>query len=79
MSQSPKIGYVLKRFPRLSDADPLIAAARKNGVHVYSGRPYFQHAPRHATLLLGYTTVSIDEIETGVERLAAAYRKTLRL
>jgi len=54
----------------------LIELARSNGVHVYSGRPYFQHAPRTATLILGYTTVAIDEIDEGVKRLAAAYRKS---
>jgi GntR family transcriptional regulator / MocR family aminotransferase len=66
--------HIFLRFPRLRDAGPLIERARSRGVHVYSGRPYFHHAPRNATLILGYTTVTVDEIDEGVKRLAAAYR-----
>ena len=66
--------HLFLRFLRLRTADRLIETAREHGVHVYSGLPYYQRAPRHATLLLGYTTVASDEIARGVERLAAAYR-----
>src|SRR6185369_9098305 len=62
--------HIFLRFPHLAREQPLIDAALKHGVRVYSGRPYFQHAPKHATLLLGYTTVSVDEITEGVARLA---------
>lgn len=66
--------HIFLRFPRLraGDTDRLIAAARKAGVHVYSGRPYYQREPRHATLILGYTTVALADIERGVERLYSA-------
>lgn len=71
--------HIFLRFPALDDAEPLVDAARKQGVRVYSARPYFQHPPRHATLILGYTTLTAGEIASGVERLAVAYRKTSRL
>jgi len=67
--------HLFLRFPRLRTAERLVDAARANGVHVYSARPYYQLPPRHATLILGYTTVALEEIAAGVERLAAAYRK----
>src|SRR3954454_19358844 len=70
--------HIFLRFPHLADAVPLIEAALKHGVRVYSGRPYFQRAPKHATLLLGYTTVNVDGIGEGVERLAIAYRNASR-
>jgi GntR family transcriptional regulator / MocR family aminotransferase len=50
--------------------DALIARALRRGVRVYSAAPYYHRAPRHATLLLGYTTVAIGEIEEGVRRMA---------
>jgi GntR family transcriptional regulator/MocR family aminotransferase len=69
--------HILLRFPRLPLAatDRLLAAARANGVHVYSARPYYQRPPRNATLILGYTTVALEEIEPGVARLAAGYAR----
>jgi len=68
--------HIFLRFTRIrAESSGLIEVARAHGVHVYSGRPYFQHPPRTATLILGYTTVAIDEIDEGVKRLAAAYRK----
>jgi GntR family transcriptional regulator/MocR family aminotransferase len=72
--------HIFLRLPKVrADAtDRLLDAARANGVHVYSARPYHQLAPRHATLILGYTTVALDEINTGVERLAAACCKITR-
>jgi GntR family transcriptional regulator/MocR family aminotransferase len=57
---------------RASATDALIARAQRRGVRVYSARAYYQRAPRHATLILGYTTVGVDEIDSGVARLAKA-------
>jgi len=67
--------HIFLRLPHLpvSATNRLLDAARAAGVHVYSGRPYFQRPPRHATLLLGYTTVALADIGRGVERLAGAY------
>jgi GntR family transcriptional regulator/MocR family aminotransferase len=67
--------HVFLRLPRLRAAEPLIAAARSSGVRVYSARPYYQRPPRHVTLILGYATVALEEIEEGVGRLARAYRE----
>ena len=69
--------HIFLRFPRLrADAtERLIAAARAEDVHVYSGGPYYQLAPRDATLILGYTTVSAGDIDRGIERLASAYER----
>lgn len=58
-----------------SATNDLLEAARANGVHVYSGLPYYQRAPRHATLILGYTTVALGDIDRGVARLAEAYKQ----
>jgi GntR family transcriptional regulator / MocR family aminotransferase len=68
--------HIFLRLPRLraSRTETLVDAARNHGVHVYSALPYFQRPPRHAALLLGYTTVTLEEIERGVARLAAAYQ-----
>jgi GntR family transcriptional regulator/MocR family aminotransferase len=70
--------HIFLRFPRLAASVPLIDAARSAGVHVYSGRPYYQRAPRNATLILGYTTVATADIERGVQRLAAAISASAR-
>ncbi|PYQ26495.1 MAG: PLP-dependent aminotransferase family protein [Acidobacteria bacterium] len=61
------------RHLRANATEQLLIAARDAGVLVYSGRPYYQRAPRHATLLLGYTTVATADITRGVQRLAAAF------
>jgi len=70
--------HIFLRVPRIADAELLVDAALQHGVRVYSGRPYFQRAPKHATLLLGYTTVTVEEIAEGVARLAGAYRNASR-
>ena len=67
--------HIFLRLPRLALnlTARLLAAARAHGVHVYSAQPYYQRAPRHVTLILGYTTVPATEIAEGIRRLAAAY------
>jgi DNA-binding transcriptional MocR family regulator len=69
--------HVFLRLPRVAaeDTDRLLELAREHGVQAYSALPYYHRAPRHAALILGYTTVAVDGIEPGVRRLAAAYRK----
>jgi DNA-binding transcriptional MocR family regulator len=71
--------HVFLRFPllRATTSDRLLAAARAKGVHVYSAMPYYIRAPRDVRLILGYTTVALDEIEHGIARLAAAYATVL--
>jgi GntR family transcriptional regulator/MocR family aminotransferase len=67
----------LSRIPA-NATDSLIAAAQKKGVRVYSALPYYRRRPRHAVVMLGYTTVEAEDIEQGVERLAAAYAGYIR-
>ncbi|HEY0160819.1 MAG TPA: PLP-dependent aminotransferase family protein, partial [Thermoanaerobaculia bacterium] len=69
--------HVFLRLPRIPavETERLRELARREGVQVYSGLPYYQAPPRAATLLLGYTTVPAEEIAPGVARLAAACRK----
>ena len=68
--------HIFLRLPRLPvDAtDRLLDAARGKGVQVYSARPYYQKEPPCVTLILGYTTVAVEDIERGVELLAEAMR-----
>jgi DNA-binding transcriptional MocR family regulator len=40
---------------------------------VYSASPHHLLPPEHAALLGGFASLTKDEIERGVERLAAAY------
>jgi GntR family transcriptional regulator/MocR family aminotransferase len=53
-----------------SSTDALVTRAVRCGVRVYSALPYYHRPPRHAALVLGYTTVATDEIEEGVRRLS---------
>jgi GntR family transcriptional regulator/MocR family aminotransferase len=71
--------HIFLRIPHLrADAtERLLDAARAHGVHVYSGRPYFHRAPRHATLVLGYATVPLADIARGVMRLGSALHEVL--
>ncbi|HJQ38147.1 MAG TPA: PLP-dependent aminotransferase family protein [Thermoanaerobaculia bacterium] len=66
--------HIFLRLPKLRDDARLLEAARESGVHVYSARPYYQRPPAHAALLLGYTTVALQDIDRGIERLTRAYR-----
>jgi GntR family transcriptional regulator/MocR family aminotransferase len=68
--------HIFLRFRRLraNATDRLLDAARTAGVHVYSARPYYQRPPAHVALLLGYTTVALEDIDRGIERLTRAYR-----
>jgi GntR family transcriptional regulator/MocR family aminotransferase len=69
--------HIFLRLPHLpADATSrLLEAARAEGVHVYSARPYYHLAPREVTLILGYTTVALEDIDRGVARLATAFRQ----
>jgi DNA-binding transcriptional MocR family regulator len=42
---------------------------------VYSALPYSIRKPRHAALILGYTTLEPDEIARGIEKLAHVLRE----
>ncbi|MDQ2991352.1 MAG: hypothetical protein M3R30_00845 [Candidatus Eremiobacteraeota bacterium] len=53
-----------------AETTALLERAERAGVRAYDGARYFMHAPTHATLLCGYATLSLAEIERGVIRLA---------
>jgi GntR family transcriptional regulator/MocR family aminotransferase len=57
----------------------LLARAARRGVRVYDASPYYLRPPRHAALILGYTTVGLGDIAAGVERLARALNRPLRV
>jgi DNA-binding transcriptional MocR family regulator len=44
------------------------------GVGVYSTVPYYLMPPRQAGLLLGYTSLTEDQIREGIQRLASVFR-----
>ena len=66
--------FLRLRHVRADATDALVRRARARGVRVYSALPYFARKPRHAALILGYTTVAPEEIVRGIERLATALR-----
>ena len=57
---------------RAGTTDAFIDHAVRCGVRLYNAAPYYLCAPPKATLLCGFATLSLDEIQTGVERLARA-------
>ena len=62
---------------RMSDREASALAARA-GVVVPALSSYFLSAPRSIGLMLGYAAVREDEIEAGVDRLAAALARARR-
>jgi GntR family transcriptional regulator/MocR family aminotransferase len=67
--------HVFLRFPSLApdDAERLVAEGERRGVRMYSASPHHLLPPEHAALLGGFASLTNEEIERGVERLAAAY------
>ena len=62
---------------RQQDEPALVAAARERGVGVYPVSPLFagpapRARPRQAGLILGYASLTVDQIRQGVRTLAAA-------
>jgi GntR family transcriptional regulator/MocR family aminotransferase len=55
----------------------LVAAAAARGVGVYPVGPCYSRRPNHPTLLLGYASLSQDQIDEGVKVLARAAREAL--
>ncbi|HMC17161.1 MAG TPA: PLP-dependent aminotransferase family protein, partial [Albitalea sp.] len=59
------------------DEPTLVAATRERGVGVYPVSPLFtgppsRTRPRQAGLILGYASLTIEQIQKGVRTLAAA-------
>jgi GntR family transcriptional regulator / MocR family aminotransferase len=75
---APSAAHVFVRFPGLprKRTAQLIARAAAHGVAVYSGEPYHLVPPRDATLVLGHSKLSAEQIDRGISLLAAAYSRT---
>jgi 2-aminoadipate transaminase len=68
----PDGGYFLwVEFPDDVDVDELLPAAAKRGVAVVKGSDFLLDGGKHA-LRLAYSAVTVDQIDEGVRRLAAA-------
>jgi GntR family transcriptional regulator / MocR family aminotransferase len=67
--------HAFLRFPKLraDDAERLVAEGLRHGVRTYSASIHYLLPPEHAALLCGFASLAGDEIEQGIERLAAAY------
>ncbi|MEO8604792.1 MAG: PLP-dependent aminotransferase family protein [bacterium] len=67
--------HVLLRLPAVSQAraELLIRRAAQHGVGVYSALPYYLRPPRDAALVLGYASLSPEEIEAGIALLAEVW------
>ncbi|MGZ3504785.1 MAG: MocR-like pyridoxine biosynthesis transcription factor PdxR [Vulcanimicrobiaceae bacterium] len=55
------------------DADRFVDHAVQRGVRLYTGTPYYLRAPKTASLVCGFATLTPDEIDLGIERLAKSY------
>jgi GntR family transcriptional regulator/MocR family aminotransferase len=64
--------FLRLRGIRVRETGALVRRAARLGVRVYSGLPYFLRPPREATLILGYATVSEEDIGRGISRLGRA-------
>lgn len=68
--------HLFLRLPRLaaSQLEPFLRHAEAQGVRLYGSRAYYLRAPRGASLICGYATLSPERIAVGVERLERAWR-----
>ena len=64
--------HLYLRLPhvRASATASLIEAAERRGVRVYDAREYHVQPPEDARLIIGYTTVALEDIERGIAILA---------
>jgi GntR family transcriptional regulator/MocR family aminotransferase len=72
-SSGTHLYVTLPGVPAAKTAD-LVARAERRGVRVYDAARYSVRRPRHAALILGYTTVKLEDIAPGIDRLARALR-----
>lgn len=71
--------HLMAAWPCLTpaQADALVTRAAAVGVGVYSNAPYYLAAPRPAGVLMGYATLSLAQIETGLDLLREAWAPVL--
>lgn len=63
--------HVLVQIADVSDTEAFEREAGRQGVGIYSARPYYSlEPPHHATFLMGYSSIDEGEIDEGVRRLA---------
>ena len=63
--------HVLVNIQGVTDAETFMDSARKQGVGIYSARPYYLgEPPPGASFLMGYSSVSEDGIRRGIAILA---------
>jgi GntR family transcriptional regulator/MocR family aminotransferase len=63
--------HVMLRLSTACDEDKLVRDAAAAGVGVYPGAPYHLERPAEPSILLGFSGLSQEQIEAGIERLAA--------
>lgn len=63
--------HIMLRLSPVYDEQNVVREAAAAGVGVYPGAPYHLHRPSRPSILLGFSGLSEDQIEVGVERLAA--------
>jgi GntR family transcriptional regulator/MocR family aminotransferase len=67
--------HVLVHIDDIDDAGRFEHEARRQGVGIYSARPYYSlQPPRGATFLMGYSSIDESEIDEGIRRLKQAVR-----
>lgn len=78
LTQIPNGGlHLWLRLPEGLDDDELADRARRDGVIVEAGRPYFVAEPPAAYLRLTYAAASPSDLLKGVRRLAGSVQRTL--
>ena len=72
----PRGGFHLwVRLPDGTDDVALAAAAAAHGVFIFPGRPWYAAEPAAPHLRLTFAAAPLDTLETGIRRLAGAYRE----
>jgi 2-aminoadipate transaminase len=61
--------FVWVTLPEHLDAASLLEDALQAGVAFVPGSGFYANAPRVNTMRLSFATVSVEQIETGIERL----------
>ena len=76
--QAPAGGFFLWcELPTQVDATAMVEAALAAGVAYVPGRPFFAHDEGHHTLRLSYSSVPMEDMAEGAERLARVLRQNL--
>lgn len=77
LESAPAGMHLVGWLPAGTDDQPVVEAASRRGLVVVPLSHYAISPPDRPGILLGFTTTSPDEMESAVERLAAALREVL--